>query len=83
MIAAAISRMLKFEPEMRKTVVWGASELDTERSSSRHVSTNGGKADGDIEKSWRSNQEFIQRRPVKLMACTAGECRRDGARGVC
>jgi hypothetical protein len=38
--------MLKFEPEMRKTVVWGASVLDTERSSSRHVSTIGGIPDG-------------------------------------
>ena len=83
MIAAAMSRMLKFEPEMRKTVVWGASEVDTERSSFRHVSTNEGKAGGDMENSRRSNQEFIERGPVKLMARKAGEGRRDGVRGVC
>jgi hypothetical protein len=45
MIAAAISRRLKFEPEMRKTVVCGVSVLDTERSCPRHVNTIGGHPD--------------------------------------
>src|ERR1700731_178343 len=50
MIAAAMSRRLKFEAEMRKTVVCGVSVLDTERSSSRHGSTIGGNPDWEPRK---------------------------------
>src|ERR1700757_4604163 len=49
-MAAAISCRLKFEPEMRKTVVCGVSVLDTEPSSCRHVSTLGGKPDWAIRR---------------------------------
>jgi hypothetical protein len=41
MIAAATRRKLKFEPEMRKTVVCGVSVVDTQHPYSRHVSTIG------------------------------------------
>ena len=41
MIAAARSRKLNVEPEMRKTVVCGVSEVDTVHLYSKQVSTFG------------------------------------------
>jgi hypothetical protein len=48
--------MLKFEPEMRKTVVWGASVLDTEHSSPDTLAQSGAFLTGDVEMSWSANE---------------------------
>ena len=82
MIAAAMSRRLKFEPEMRKTVVCGVSVLDTELSSSRHVSTIGGIPD---RATWKCHEVLTKNslRDGLLKTNAAGECRRDGVSSVC
>src|SRR5258708_12403654 len=79
---AAIIRKLKFELGVWKTVVRGVSVLDTEGSSSRHVSTIGGKPD----RATRKCHEVLTKNSLRggrLRASAAGECRGVGVGRLC